>query len=91
MRLLIFSMPAVALAAIFSVSVQRSMSHMSDSPATEVALPEASRIFWRQTTLKQRQAMAHSFMPLSPAPNSRGWGSDSSYKPVPTSIDSDWP
>ena len=44
MRLLIFSMPAVALVAIMSVSLQHSMS---DKKAweKESALPEATRIF----------------------------------------------
>ncbi len=49
MRLMIISMPAIALAAILSVNIQRSIGYTTEqTEKNSAALPEASRIIERQ-------------------------------------------
>lgn len=60
MRLLILSMPAVALVAVLSVSLQHSMSH--NSRDMQEALPEATAIY--KHVMTHRAAMK-GFTPLS--------------------------
>ncbi len=64
MRLLIFSMPAVAVVAILSVGLQRSIT-TNDPKSFEAALPEATRIYQRVASLKASQESAKPYTSLA--------------------------